>query len=58
MQIVKSTLLSKLSLEFLHHDPSVLADNLYFHHGFPAHSSSLADFVRLVTGTAFIHIFM
>lgn len=27
---------SKLSLEFLHHDPSVLADNLYFHHSFPA----------------------
>lgn len=27
---------SKLPLEFLHHDSSVLADNLYFHHSFPA----------------------
>lgn len=27
---------SKLSLEFFHHDPSVLEDNLYFHHSFPA----------------------
>jgi len=46
-----------LAEEFLHHDPSVLADNIYFHHGFPAHSNTLADFVKHVTETAFMLIF-
>lgn len=49
---------SKLSLEFLHYDPSVLADNLHFHHGFPAHSSSLADFVRHVTNCIYTHSYV